>query len=406
MMKFDINEILAKFKYDPNSVKKNYDGRTDVYLAKVSYRFAYIKRWLVVLIILISVAFLLSGNISYEKFFYLTKDIKLANDYVTSVHDTITYNVGNSQSFASYRSGIAVASREKLSIFSSGGRELFSVNLDYGNPTLKTNDKHVLLYDVGGKQFSLYNSFSKVNEGVLNYPIYGASLSQNGNFALITKSEKYGSVVSVYQTNGTQYDYNFSNDRVSSVALSKNGLQLAVLLIRSDCDVMYTELRLYKLGSNDYSSAKLTFSGIPYEVQILDTNVVAVGANGVNAFNSGLALVGEYLSSDQIYSYSFGNNNLAVATLNPKTQKSEIIVLNKRGRVDKKLEFDERIIDVAIHNDHLFLQKISGFERVNIQLGLSEDIEMMGTGYTMIISDKDTLIVCEKSLAKFLNFDR
>lgn len=406
-MNIDIYEIIEKFKYNPNSVKKNYDGRTDIYLAKVSYRFAYIKRWLAVLIIIVSIAFLLSGNISYQNFYYLAKDIKLANDYVTSVHDTITYNVGNSQNFAEYRSGIAVASRERLSIYSSGGRELFSANHNYGNPTLETNDKHVLLYDVGGKQFSLYNSFSKVNEGVLDYPIYGASLSKNGNFALITKSEKYNSVVSVYQTNGTQYDYNFSNGRVSSVALSKNGLKLAVLIIRADNDEMYTELRLYKIGTNDYSSAKLTFSGIPYEVRMLSgDNIVVVGANGVNAFNSSLSLVGEYLSSEQIYTYSFGNDNLAIARLNSETKKSEVIVLNKRGKVDKKLNFNDKVIDVALHNDHVFVQEINGFERVNITLGISEKIEMMGTGYTMIISDKNTLIVCDTSLAKFLNFGR
>ena len=406
-MNIDIYEIIEKFKYNPNSVKKNYDGRTDIYLAKVSYRFAYIKRWLAVLIIIVSIAFLLSGNISYQNFYYLAKDIKLANDYVTSVHDTITYNVGNSQNFAEYRSGIAVASRERLSIYSSGGRELFSANHNYGNPTLETNDRHVLLYDVGGKQFSLYNSFSKVNEGVLDYPIYGASLSKNGNFALITKSEKYNSVVSVYQTNGTQYDYNFSNGRVSSVALSKNGLKLAVLIIRADNDEMYTELRLYKIGTNDYSSAKLTFSGIPYEVRMLSgDNIVVVGANGVNAFNSSLSLVGEYLSSEQIYTYSFGNDNLAIARLNSETKKSEVIVLNKRGKVDKKLNFNDKVIDVALHNDHVFVQEINGFERVNITLGISEKIEMMGTGYTMIISDKNTLIVCDTSLAKFLNFGR
>ena len=43
-MNFDLNKIIEKFKYDPNSVKKNYDGKTDIYLAKVSYRYAYFKR--------------------------------------------------------------------------------------------------------------------------------------------------------------------------------------------------------------------------------------------------------------------------------------------------------------------------------------------------------------------------
>ena len=89
-MKFDINKIIEKFKYDPNSVKKNYDGKTDIYLAKASYRYAYFRRILCLILVLVIAFFLLSGSLSYEKIFYLTKDIKLANDYVNSVHDTIT----------------------------------------------------------------------------------------------------------------------------------------------------------------------------------------------------------------------------------------------------------------------------------------------------------------------------
>jgi hypothetical protein len=61
-MKFDINEIIAKFRYNPGSVKKNYDGKTDVYLAKVSYRYEYFKRILSIALVIVTLALLFSGN--------------------------------------------------------------------------------------------------------------------------------------------------------------------------------------------------------------------------------------------------------------------------------------------------------------------------------------------------------
>jgi hypothetical protein len=202
-VKFDFDNLIKKLKYDPNSVKKDYDGKTDVYLAKASYRYAYFRRILCILLIAITVLFVFSGNLSYDKLYYLTKDIKLASDYVSSVHDTITYNVGNSQSFALYKEGLAVASREGFSIFSAGGREIFSANHSYGNPALASSDKYVLLYDIGGKSYALYNSFTALDSRTLDYPIYGASIAQNGTFALLTRSDRYDSVVSVYKSNGT-----------------------------------------------------------------------------------------------------------------------------------------------------------------------------------------------------------
>lgn len=406
-MKFNIEDLIVKFKYDPNSVKENYDGKTDVYLAKVSYRYAYFRRILAVLLLIVIIAFLLSGNIAYNKFYYLVKDVKLASDYVNSVHDTITYNSGNSQSFATYRSGLAVASRERFSIFAAGGRELYFSNHSYGNPALASSDKYVLLYDVGGKQFSLYNSFSKLESDTLDYAIYGAAIAKNGTFALVTKSEKYDSVVSLRRQNGTKYDYNFASGLVCAVDLSENGTSLAVLLTFAEGNSVRNELRLYKVGSKDYKSVSISFSGIPYAVKIMDNgNVLVVGANGVNAFSSGLNLLGEYLTDDEIYLYYLGEDNIAVSHLSEKGSKTKVVLLNKRGRTEKEFTFNERLLDIALCDDYLFVQKLGCFERINTVLNTSSKMDVVATDFKMIVSDKNTLIICNYSYARFINFDK
>ena len=405
-MNFDINKILEKFKYDPNSVKKDYDGRTDIYLAKASYRYAYFKRILCVILVLVIVFFLLSGSLSYNKIFYLTKDIRLAADYVNSVHDTITYNAGNSQVFASYRGGLAVASRERLSIFSAGGRELFSSNHNYGNPALAISDKYVLLYDIGGRQFSLYNSFSKVKEEKLDYTIYGASMAENGDFAIITKSEKYDSVVKVYKQNGKIFTYSFSSGRVSSVAISDNGKQLAILLSSSGGSEINTEIRLYNVGKDDFKSESISFRGVPYSLEFLDGNIFVVGSYGVNVFNSSLNCTGEYFSESEIYLYSFGEDNIAVADLSKDAGKTRVVLLNKRCRAEKEYHFDDRLIDISLFGRFLYLQELSGVERVNLRNGKSHFAEHIASGYSMIPIDNDTVVICNEYYAKFLEFNK
>lgn len=404
-MKFDISKVIEKFKYDPNSVKKDYDGRTDIYLAKVSYRYAYFKRIFCILLVVVIAAFLLSGSLSYEKIFYLTKDIKLSSDYVNSVHDTITYNSGNSQVFAAYRGGLAVASRERFSIFSAGGRELFSSNHSYGNPALAISDKHVLLYDVGGKQFSLYNAFSKVKEEKLDYSIYGADMAENGDFAVITKSEKYDSVVRVYKQSGTTYNYSFSTGRACSVAISDNGKQLAVLLSYANGSEMKTEIRLYSVGKDDYKSESISFSGVPFSVEFSGSgNIFVVGSRGVNMFNSNLNLTGEYLSESEIYLYSFGEDNIAIADLSGDGGKTRVLLLNKRGRADKEYHFDERLIDISLFEKTMYLQELSGFVRLDLRNGKSYRTEHIASGYKMIPIDKDTLVICNEYYARFIEF--
>lgn len=400
------DNLIEKFKYNPNSVKKDYDGKTDIYLAKASYRYAYFKRILCVLLILVIIAFILSGSLSYEKLFYLTKDIKLANNYVNSIHDTITYNVGNSQSFITYREGLAVASRERFSVFAAGGREIFTSNHSYGNPALASSDKYVLLYDVGGRQFDLYNSFTRVKGETLDYAIFGASISKNGTFALITRAERYESVVSVYKTNGTRYDYSFSQGRVISASLNEKGTEMAILLAFANGDDFRTELRLYRIGKEDYNSVDAGFFEIPYAVKILDGgNIIVVGANEVKAFSSNLGLLNEYSTDDEIYRYYFGEDSIALSHFSKDSGKTEVVVLNKRGKIDKSYLFDDRILDVALCDNYLFVQTLGGFEQKNMTLNTSKKIDVVATDFKMMVSDKNTLIVCDDSYAKYLNFE-
>ena len=404
-MKFDVKKIAEKFIYDPNSVKKNYDGKTDIYLAKVSYRYAYFRRIARALIMLVLTLFLLSGSLSYDKIYYLTKEIKLANDYVNSVHDTISYNVGNSQSFAKYREGLAVASRDRLSIFSAGGRELFSSNHDYTNPKLAASEKSILLYNFGGNQFSLYNSFSKRHEDKLSYSIYGADIASDGTFALITKSDDFDSAICLYKNDGTKYEYKFVSGFVTLMSLSDDGSKMAVAITSANGSEIKTELRLYKVGSKEYKSAVLDFSDICFDMKILDTGDLAiVNSHSVSIFNSNLNLIGEYSSKSEIYLCAFGDDNIVLSSVSDKTGMTEITLVNRRGRIDKKFEVEYGVIDIGISNNNIFLQYLNGFEKINIFFGTSSKVNIVANDYKMLVYGRDTILICKSSFAKFINF--
>jgi WD40 repeat protein len=258
---------------------------------------------------------------------------------------------------------------------------------------------------VGGKQFSLYNSFSQVNGAVLDYSIYGASLANTGDFALITKSEKYNSIVRVYKQNGDKYDYNFRDGYVTSASISEDGSRLAVALSFAEGSNYRTEIRVYKVGSSDYQMATCTISGIPYEIKIVEGgNIIAVEKNGINVFSSSMALIGEYLSENEIYLYHFGEDNIAIVSSHGARDKTTVLLLNKRGKVEKTHTIDQRALDIALADGYIFVQHLGGFERISTALGTSEKHDIVANEFKMLVYDKNTLVVCGDSYAKFLNF--
>ena len=97
---------------------------------------------------------------------------------------------------------------------------------------------------------------------------------------------------------------------------------------------------------------------------------------------------------------------MALAHLSDEQGKTKVVVFNERGKTEKSFEYTERVLDVALCDGYLFVQRLSAFERINISLNASKRIDMIATGFKMIPSDKNTLIICNDSYAKFLNFGR
>lgn len=404
-MRFDFHEISEKIMYNPNSVKNKITAKTDVYLAKVSYRYKYFKRLLSLLLVFLLISFVLGGNLSYEKYFFLAKDIKLASEFVTSTHDTVTYNVGDSQSFALYGGGIAVASRERISILSAGGREIYSQSHEYSNPSLISSDRFLLLYDVGGRKLSVFNSFSELEKQTFEFPLIGASISDKGDFAVITKNDKYDSVVSVFTKSGAKYDYYFATGRAVGVSLSENGTKMAVALAYAENSEMNGEVRVYKVGSKEYNSADLTFCGIPYSLKIYDNgNICALGSRGVNTFSADMKMLGEYLPDREIFVHSFGEDGIALAHLSDNNAKTDVLLLDKSGRISYRNEFSNGVTGVATCEGYVFLQTLSGFERINVFFNQIDKIEMSASGFRMLCVDSETVVAFSDAYARFLSF--
>jgi hypothetical protein len=74
--------------------------------------------------------------------------------------------------------------------------------------------------------------------------------------------------------------------------------------------------------------------------------------------------------------------------------------------LDKKFLFNDRILDVAICDDSLFVQTLGGFEKIDVPTSDTFRIDIVATDYKMLVSDKKTLIICNDSYAKYLDFSK
>lgn len=132
----------------------------------------------------------------------------------------------NQGNFTHIDSNLVYASDTKFATLNNFGRTIYSYNQTFSSPVLtKANDCDLtIVYDLGGKDFSINNLDSTIYSGEAEDDIIGADVSKSGVYALVTTKDGYMSKLYVYSKDHKQiYAYSFADFYITSVSIDSRG---------------------------------------------------------------------------------------------------------------------------------------------------------------------------------------
>ncbi len=251
----------------------------DRYYARVAARYRLAKYLTLFVLVLVLLAGLIMGSdsITYANFVYLLRDFDTVLDVVGGEDAlTLRYSTMEDRQYLAYRDGLTLVSRSGIEIYNAGGKRTLEANPDYADPYAVASARYLLVCDLGGESYTLYNSLSDVFSETLDYPIHGATISDSGHYALITETREYTSAVLLYNKNCKLINRYLKDKYVIDAAISDDGERIAIVSV-SSIDGAYTaEFQLCEPGK-DTAIATLQVQGVfPLAVRFFDDNSFAV----------------------------------------------------------------------------------------------------------------------------------
>ena len=388
----------------------------DVYYASVSARYKVAQRILVLLLVffLLFSIFTNIREITYGNLFYFVRDFGNAVDIESTNYETLSYDVYQNQNFSLYRGGIAAVSPSNVSVFTATGRRTLKSRADFVIPYSVCSDKYVLVYDMSGNSFALYNSFSKVYTESFDYPITDAAISDSGAFAVLTRSSDYKSVINVYNKSFKLIGRYSKNLYALDLSIDEKGERMAVLFYDVGDGRGRTTLRVYDI-SNRASDKR-----DPDEDRILCEREIECAFPISCSFNSGgglsvitdssiLLLDGNLDPGDsigynaEVSAVYTGENGAAVALgSGALNDRNRIIAFDGNG----KLLYDETVRssvrEISVLDKYVFIKSDTGAMRLNTQNGDEERYDCQSG--RMLVYDSSTAIICAESKAIYIKF--
>lgn len=344
--------------------------------------------------------------ITYQNFYRFFKDLNASVEGVDVINtDSVSYPTDTEQSFTLYRNGLAVAGNHSVTIFTAAGRQTVSKTVSYQHPVAVGTGKYLLVYELGGVKYSLYNSYTQVYAGETAYPISGAAVSDSGMYALISSSAQYVSEVYLYNDNFTLINRYARSGYVTDVAINEKGTLLALLTSDTHDGVFSTEVALCEPGEREFKATADVGTAIGLSCVFTEGNTLSVlTAEGVYALNQ---------NGRVLRSHSFDGLTLACASctadgitvaLRDSVMSTEdtVILFGKDGRLLFKERFAEGTTQISRSGSTAFLLSSDGIRAVRGGNGTSSFYPVQVGAKIMLAIGRDEVLLCTAKKAEYV----
>lgn len=266
---------------------------------------------------------------------------------------------------------IALVDDSHLFIYNSDGKIVNSAQHTLSNPIITTGNKKILLYDLGGKNFSLYSKYKNIYEKTTDDPILLARLGSNDTAAVVVKSDKYPSELMVYDENGKNIFNYKSVSRVIDVTFNSDNSGCYITTIGASGGLLVSKIIYYRFDHIDYDE---NGSPLPvWESEQLETLTLSVrlfGENNIIMFGDTLCayfdlngnLIKTYEYERDLVDYSSNSSIGALIFRNEERRSAELVTIDSAtGTVNEK-SLDHDVLNLQVSGNTVYMQSRNAIE--------------------------------------------
>ncbi len=332
------------------------------YYFAVSYRYRFAK-YVTVILLVFYVLFMITvhrDSITYNNFVFLVKDMNTVfeSDGILNVQKSIRYNTDKNQQFTLYRNGLAVAGNSSIYLFNSSGKQTLSDQLHYTSPHFSESEKYLLVYDLGGKGYSLYNSFAKIHSEELDYPISKAKISDTGLYAIVSGDREYTSSVLIYDKNFNCIEKHRKNEFITDVSINDAGDKLLVVSAETENGEYYTRISVSEIGKGtEVFSTKMTGLFPMLAGYNEDGGFFVICDRAILVFDKDNNEIKRYDPASSVLSRAdIGQRSIALLlSKNAAEKENDLIVFDTDGEMIYNEQVTGKINKVATYGEYVYL---------------------------------------------------
>ena len=395
---------------DRQRALSHYSGSDSCEESKLSYAFGIAKIISILCLSLLLIITLLFGSraISYDKVYYMFKDIGYIKSFGEGTPDELSFSKPvQNQVFGNFKNGLIVAGDSEIKLFTTTGRVTLTEGSDFTNPRIETSKEYALIYDLGRNHFSVYNSFVSLYSEQTDYPIAFADMSESGSFLIVTKSKIYNSVVKIYGNDFNLLSEYSKNDLVISASLSSDGRFAAILSLNANNGSSAVTLNILDCKKNTVLASSEYEGHMPYRCDFLSLDrVVMFFDDCFMIANRKGETVGKYDYPAAAERIDIRGDTFAmIFSPNGRNGKKTLEVFGKEGNRSYTDYIDGSVKDMRLSDGCVYVLESREIIRISTSLGTRTVSAADADDLKVVVFSDGRTAVCSQTNAKYISFN-
>lgn len=355
--------------------------------------------------LMLLVAFLIGGlmlfknDITLENLRYLIKYLDFSSSGAFDEETVIHYNEDTENSFHVFRGDLALVNDGGVTLFDRRGSAVMTDSFNMSNPVCVPSDRYLAVYDLGGYQIRIYNSFSLLHEMTYDYPIQAVSLNSDGAFCVVTSEKSYHSAVLVYDRDFVEVHRWLSADKFAVDATLSDDEVLTVSTVKTDDGGLFGEIIALEFDKKEALFSYSYRDQMPLYLSSQKKHSVLLTDDNLFFLDDGKLIKTIPMPDGSLRKQCFGEELCCVLQDELSVGVNYLLrVFDRKGEELHALKFSVQILDIEVFEDTVYVLTHGGIYIIGAEtqkeIALDGEFESLG-----VLSD-DVVLLCGKTTAE------
>lgn len=364
-------------------------------------------KFISVIVLVVFILFMISvfrSDVTLENFKYLVRFFSSANTVYSGDYENIYYDTAGVVDVGMFNEDFVTVKNNAIDLYNMNGSNVASYDINQVTPTVVTAGKYMLVYDLGGNSFELFNNFSQLTTQTYDYPISCAAVSAEGMYAVVTSSLDYRSVIYLYDHNFKLTSKIYKDKYITDLKIDADGKKLlCVSVVVTENGGFTSEIMTYEPYTDKEESAKTVdgsfaarcgfFSDGGYGV-LTDKALLFYdkGNNQISDYPLGSIVPTDCLILDDYVVLCYNENIVG--------SQSHVLIFKPDGSMVTDTAVDGKILDIASYMEHLYILTDGKLNSINMMTGEQLSAALEGAVTGVYVSNKNSVVIGFSNMAK------